>query len=175
MSVEYLRRFGMKGIVKVDYLWDQRVREYKILEIEPHYGVWHLLGSYAGMNLAAIACRDQRAERTALNVSRPRRTSLLYFRPDLKAWWSGYRKTGWSAGSYLRSILRIHCYRIFDVRDVRPFLASLAQLWRRTRSTAKKERQRKLRPRVKPGSVVSSGIASTGVLTANSEFSRTEL
>ena len=34
-------------LVKIDYKLDVRAREFKILEIEPHFQFWHLLGAYA--------------------------------------------------------------------------------------------------------------------------------
>lgn len=130
-SVDTLGRLGMKGIVKVDYAWDDRERMFRILEIEPHYQPWHLLGSYLGCNLAMIAYRHQRGETMDQRV-RARMGSLLYFRPDLEGYLKAYWKTGgWPIGKYFNSLLQTDCYRIFDPRDMKPFLASVAGFCRR--------------------------------------------
>ena len=109
--------------MKIDYKWDEAAREHKVLEIEPHYQAWHLLGAYAGVNLAAIAYRHQKGERVEPQTEYSDNTQLLYLSNDLKAYWHGYRKNReWTCASYLKSLATKKHFRIFDSADPMPFV-----------------------------------------------------
>src|SRR5262249_47793114 len=127
-SAERLRRIGFRGVVKVDYKWDAQARQYRMLEIEPHYQTWHLLGAQAGVNLPALAYRHQRGELAPVSSTYADGARLLYFSNDWKAYWRGYRKTGTlSLGAYLSSLLRRNRYRILDPADPVPFVHSVVR------------------------------------------------
>lgn len=125
LSIEYLQRIKFKGIVKIDYKWDRQERQFMILEINPRYNLWELLGAYAGMNLAEIAYRHQREEHPEAHHYYIPDARLLYFKQDLRAFLSGYKGMGeWSIGSYIQSLRVRKYYRVYDPNDVRPFLKS---------------------------------------------------
>jgi D-aspartate ligase len=134
MSMECLGRIGFRGIVKIDYKWDGGARAWRILEIEPHYQTWHLLGAYAGINLALIAYRHQRGEPVEAPHDYRERVRLLHVSQDLKAFLRGYRKTReWTWLSYLRSLVgEERHYRVYDSHDPGPFLYSSFRYARRT-------------------------------------------
>jgi D-aspartate ligase len=148
LSVECLDRIGFRGIVKVDYKWDERTRAYKMLEIEPHYQSWHLLGAYAGVNLPLIAYRHQRGERIEAPVAPREKVRLLYFSQDFKAYWRGYRKTGeWTWRTYAASLVSKKHYRLLDPRDPLPFLYCLLRFSRRKAGQLLRTATRFLSPR----------------------------
>lgn len=124
-SIERLRRIKFQGIVKIDYKWDDAEKEYKMLEINPRYNLWQLLGAYAGSNLCVVAYRHQCGENhySANGYLDDRR--LLFFKADLRGYLTGYRKRGeWSFGSYVKSIMRRAVYRVLDPTDPLPFVWS---------------------------------------------------
>ena len=125
LSVEYLRRIGFQGIVKIDYKWDVRTKAFNILEINPRFNLWELLGAYARVNLASAAYHDQRGESVDCGQSYTDDARLLHVKQDLRAYWTGYRHTGeWTFNSYLRSFAaKIH-FRVFDPTDPLPFMVS---------------------------------------------------
>ena len=124
-SIGYLARIGMRGIVKIDYKLDERTNDFMIMEIEPHFQFWHLLGAYAGINLPLIAYRHQREERVGLSGGYADDLRMLYFLPDIRAYWGGYRKSGeWALVPYLKSFMKKKYYRIFDPLDPLPFVRS---------------------------------------------------
>src|SRR6266849_3323306 len=125
LSVECLARIGFRGIVKIDYKWDQRARAYTMLEIEPHYQTWDLLGAYAGVNLGLIAYRHQRGEPIDAPVRYGDGVRLWHVSQDLKAYVRGYRKTKeWTLAKYVRSLRGKKHYRVYDPLDPLPFLYS---------------------------------------------------
>jgi predicted ATP-grasp superfamily ATP-dependent carboligase len=125
-SIGYLQRIGFQGIVKIDYKLDQIDNTYKMLEINPRYNLWELLGGYAGVNLTAIAYRHQMEE--AVEPAKKYRDDvrLIFFKQDIRAYVSGYRKTReWTFISYARSLMKKKYYRVYDLTDPLPFIVSV--------------------------------------------------
>lgn len=125
LSIEYLQRIRFQGIVKIDYKWDAREQQFKLLEINPRYNLWELLGAYAGVNLALIAYYHQRGGPIFPQHDYTDDVRLLFFKQDLRAYWTGYRKTReWTMGAYLKSLTKKKVYRIYDPTDPLPFWRS---------------------------------------------------
>jgi D-aspartate ligase len=131
-SIGYLQRIGFQGIVKIDYKLDQADNEFKMLEINPRYNLWELLGGYAGVNLAAIAHRHQMEEHVELNSSYRDDVRLLFLKQDIRAYLSGYCETKeWTLSSYVKSLMGKKYYRVWDLTDPLPFIVSVARFTRR--------------------------------------------
>jgi predicted ATP-grasp superfamily ATP-dependent carboligase len=131
-SIEYLQRIGFQGIVKIDYKWNERNQNFDVLEINPRYNLWELLGAYAGANLAVIAYRDQRDLDPEPRGEYRADARLIYLKQDFRGFWTGYRRTGeWSIGSYAGSLLRVMHFRIFDPNDPVPFVRSVCGFLKR--------------------------------------------
>ncbi|MDE3056856.1 MAG: ATP-grasp domain-containing protein [Bacteroidota bacterium] len=132
LSIEYLERVQFKGIVKIDFKWDQRKEEFKIMEINPRYNLWEVLGALAGVNLLYIAYQHQRGREITPQVFYKNDVRLLYFKQDARAFFEGYRATGeWTLRTYFQSLRRKKYYRVFDRKDVRPFFMSLLAFLKR--------------------------------------------
>ncbi len=124
-SIACLQRVGFCGIVKIDYKWDALGKKYVMLEINPRYNLWELLGAYAGMNLAVIAYHHQRGEPIPSPGGYREHVRLLFLKQDVRAFLTGYWRTGeWSMSSYLRSLMRTTHFRMYDPGDPLPFIAS---------------------------------------------------
>jgi len=126
LSISALERIQFQGIVKIDFKWDSTANDFKILEINPRYNLWQLLGAYAGVNLVYLAYCHQ----TKKALPRQRRyrndVRLLYLKQDMRAFVAGYRLNGeWSTLQYIFSLLRKTHFRVFDSKDIKPFVISL--------------------------------------------------
>ncbi|MBI3110174.1 MAG: hypothetical protein HYZ01_01265 [Ignavibacteriales bacterium] len=132
LSLGLLQLIGFRGIVKIDYKWDAQEGNYKILEINTRYNLWQLLGSHAGVNLAAIAYHHQVDTHLLPRMQYKPDVRLLYMKQDLRAFVAGYRKLGeWTTLSYVKSLFWRTTYRVFDPRDPIPFLHSIAGFLKR--------------------------------------------
>ena len=95
------------------------------MEINPRYSLWELLGAKAGVDLAYLAYRHQRGEEVTPEYTYADDARLMYFKQDFRGYWDGYRKIGeWSFAGYIASLLRPSIYRVFDLKDLRPFYHS---------------------------------------------------
>ena len=132
LSIEYLERIGFVGIVKIDYKWDEAEGNFKILEINPRFNLWQLLGAYAGVNLTVIAYRHQMGETVVPPADYGEDVRLLFFKQDLRSFVFEYRKTGeWTLSSYVRSLAKKTYYRVFVPDDPIPFIVSALGFMRR--------------------------------------------
>ena len=132
LSIDYLQRIGFKGIVKIDYKWDERDKDFKILEINPRYNLWELLGAYAGVNVTATAYRHQMGEHVVPQTEYTDDVRLLFFKQDLRAYIFEYRRSKeWTLSSYVRSLCARTHYRIFVPNDPLPFAVSVLGFLRR--------------------------------------------
>ncbi|MBI3005432.1 MAG: ATP-grasp domain-containing protein [Ignavibacteriales bacterium] len=124
-SIDVLKQMKFQGVVKIDFKWDEYRGEFKMLEVNPRYNLWQVLGAYAGVNLAHIAYCHQRGEEVASPRSYANNTRFLYFKQDVRAYVNGYRKLKeWSMPKYLLSLVKWNHYRVFDVKDPIPFIVS---------------------------------------------------
>jgi len=131
-SIDYLTRLKIRGIVKIDYKVDARSHVAQLMEIEPHFQFWHLLGAYAGVNLPLLAYQAPGEAPERGDGDYADDLHMLHLVKDLRAFWGGYRRTGeWTLSSYLGSHAKRKHYRIFDLTDPRPFVHSTAGFVRR--------------------------------------------
>lgn len=131
-SIRYLQDIGFRGIVKIDYKWDSVRHRFSLLEINPRYNLWVLVGAHAGVNLSAVAYRHQQGEIVEHCRSYHDDTRLLYFKQDFRAFIDGYRSMGeWTWKSYIQSLLTKKQYRVFLREDPMPFLVSLLRFFKR--------------------------------------------
>ncbi len=132
LSIEYLQRIRFQGIVKIDYKWNEQAKEFSILEINPRFNLWELLGAYAGVNLSLIAYRHQRGERIDLQNEYCDDARLLFFKQDFRAYLTGYRRTKeWTLVAYLKSLTAKKYYRVYDPGDPMPLFHSATDFIKR--------------------------------------------
>lgn len=125
LSIKFLQRIRFQGVVKIDYKWDSRDNEFKILEINPRYNLWEVLGAYAGVNLVYLAYRHQQGLTSVPQFKYKENVRLLYFKQDIRAFTEGYFPLReWSIVRYVKSLFQKNHFRVWDVRDVAPFFFS---------------------------------------------------
>lgn len=131
-SISALENIGFQGVVKIDFKWDHAMNKYSILEINPRYNLWVLLGAYAGVNLPMIAFHHQRGDPVDGRSSCTTDERLLFVKQDLRGFWGGYRKTAeWTTLNYIRSLFARKHYRVYDPDDPKPFIRSSIAFFRR--------------------------------------------
>ncbi|MBI2429616.1 MAG: ATP-grasp domain-containing protein [Ignavibacteriales bacterium] len=126
LSIKYLQRIRFQGIVKIDYKWDAHDKEFKILEINPRYNLWEVLGAYAGVNLVYLAYRHQRGMTYEPQFKYRENVRLLYFKQDIRAFTEGYYQLKeWGIIRYMKSLMQKNHFRVWDVKDIAPFFFSV--------------------------------------------------
>lgn len=132
LSIDYLQRIKFQGIVKIDYKWDELDKDFKILEVNPRYNLWELLGAYAGANITVTAYRHQMGEPVVPQTKYGEDVRLLFFKQDLRSYIFEYRKSKeWTLSLYVKSLMAKKYYRILVPGDPLPFIVSALGFMRR--------------------------------------------
>ena len=127
-TVRLLQAIGFNGIAEVEYKWDARDREYKLIEINPRPWDQHRLGSACGVDLIYMAYCDA-ADRPMPSV-RPNLAPRKWIAEDafvlsaLRLAWR--REPGLSA--LFRQARGKKVYAIWLAGDPLPFLAYSSEL-----------------------------------------------
>ncbi len=122
ISERLLRAMNYRGLVAIEYKWDARDRQYKIIEINPRSVSGNQLAVNAGIDLPWVAYRD------ALNLTTPPttyRTGLVYLHLgwDVQAFLGARRAGLLTAGAWIRSLTAVRSTALFSWRDPMPFVA----------------------------------------------------
>ena len=131
IGIESLQKVGFKGIAKIDMKRNPRDGSFKILEVNPRYTLWESLGAFAGMNLTAIAFRQQRGE--SVGIVKPEYSlgyKWVFFKQDIRSFFSGYWRSGeWTLWQYINSLRGKKIYQLWDWKDPMPLCYSASQFW----------------------------------------------
>jgi D-aspartate ligase len=121
-AVRLLRTMEFTGIAEVEFKWDERTREFKLIEINPRAWDQHRLGNACGADLIHIAYCEQ----TGLPLPAISMSSRGHKWIAEDALFMGFVRMLWRRDPALRSLFRLargeRIYAIWSSRDRRPFL-----------------------------------------------------
>ena len=126
-TIRLLQAMEFSGIAEVEYKWDERDNEYKLIEINPRPWDQHRLGLACGVDLVHLAYCD-RAGLPHADV-RPAFTPCKWVAEDalLLAALSLVRRREAGLGTLLRQARGKKMYAIWSVRDPLPFVMYLTR------------------------------------------------
>lgn len=138
IGIESLQKVNFAGIVKIDMKRNSRDGSFKILEVNPRFTLWESLGASAGVNLCLVAYHHLRGELVEpLPPSYDDGRKWLFFKQDMRAFVSGYWKTGeWTLWQYLKSLRGRKIYQLWNWRDPWPWCYSASRFLTRQVSRA---------------------------------------
>ncbi len=129
----FLSGIGYYGMSEVEFMYDSRTDEYKLLEVNPRPWGWHTLAMAAGADIPYLLYSDmtgQEAQQNGFKVG----TKWLRLTTDLPTAASEMVKGNLGLTEYLRSMTGDRHFAVLSLRDPLPFLAEimmLPYLWRR--------------------------------------------
>src|SRR4051812_3131085 len=121
-------KLPLKGVFKMDFKQDQESGEFRLLEINARYNLWHYLGAANGLNLAGIAYEFLvNGARPSFDAQSPRyRTRVRWLAPGRD--YHARRQLGLSLFGWLASlVIAPKVYDLFSWSDPVPFVRRLAQ------------------------------------------------
>jgi D-aspartate ligase len=89
----FLEKVGYHGFAGIEVKFDQRDRQFKLIEVNPRYGLWDDLGIYVGVDVALIGYKDLLGERKSKVVAKGGSWRWVSFHRDIRAFFE-YRKEG---------------------------------------------------------------------------------
>jgi predicted ATP-grasp superfamily ATP-dependent carboligase len=127
LSQRFLAAIDYYGLVELEYKWDERTGEYKLLDVNARNWGYHGLGRPAGVDFSYLLFADQIGEPVPPVRARPGVSwiRLLTDLPTAAVELSGGRL---DIGDYLRSLRRVDAEAVFSLRDPLPFVAEVAMV-----------------------------------------------
>ncbi len=129
-ATELVSRLGFQGIVDLDYRWDPRDGQYKLLDFNPRIGAqFRLFSDNAGVDVAVAAHLDLTGRDIPQGLPRIGRRFLVENYDPIAA--LRYRRDGLELKSWLASVRQVDELAWFARDDLAPFgLMCLRMGWR---------------------------------------------
>lgn len=93
MCIEFLRSFNYQGLSGIEIKKDPRDNRYKLIEINPRFGLWDILGVRFGVDFPLMAYRDAIGEQAKAVDYYPTGVKWISIENDLRAF-IHYRREG---------------------------------------------------------------------------------
>jgi predicted ATP-grasp superfamily ATP-dependent carboligase len=129
---EVAARVPLRGVFKMDFKRDSVSGDWRLLEVNARFNLWHHLGAANGINLPRIAYDYLVHGKRPQAMPRYRTTHRwLALRPDWRAYRELAARGELSLAGWLRSILQApKVYDLFSWTDPVPFAREFLSRWR---------------------------------------------
>jgi predicted ATP-grasp superfamily ATP-dependent carboligase len=122
-TIRLLESIGYSGLAEVEFKWDARTREYKLIEINPRPWDQHRLGNAAGVDLIYAAYCDHTGETIRSGMAPAPGHKWVaedtFFTTLIRLMWRG----GGNAGRFRTSVKGKRIYAIWSAADPLPSIA----------------------------------------------------
>jgi predicted ATP-grasp superfamily ATP-dependent carboligase len=132
LARQLLRPIAYTGLAEIEFMWDARAGQFKLLEVNPRLWAWHSLAIAAGLDLPGVAYCDALGRSVPTGVARIG-TKWLRFLTDVRAAAAGIRSGRLGLGEYLSSFRGGTAFSVYARSDplpavVEPFLLLVDRL-----------------------------------------------
>jgi D-aspartate ligase len=121
LAEKLLRFMGVSGMVEVEFKYDERVQQYKLLDINLRPWGWHTLCIACGLDFPYMQyCAAAALDPGPLPAVPRYGTHWVRLLTDIPAGWQEMRAGMTTPGAYLRSLMGRTTFSVFDLRDPLP-------------------------------------------------------
>ncbi len=128
LAARILKAIGYYGLSEVEFMWDPKDRQYKLIEINPRPWGWHTLAIGAGVNLPYLLYLDMLGEKVEQNGATPKQAKWIRLVTDIPTVVSALLKGRLKFGDYISSLKGKKQFAVFSVKDPLPFIVELLML-----------------------------------------------
>jgi D-aspartate ligase len=107
LSMKLLGHCRYWGVSGIEFKFDERERTFKLIEINPRYGLWDGLGIRVGVDVATLYYRDIRGENIEPRPAVRNKAKWVSFSNDISAFLEYRRENAISLWGWLRSLLDV--------------------------------------------------------------------
>jgi predicted ATP-grasp superfamily ATP-dependent carboligase len=127
-ATRILKAMGYYGLAEIEFMWDPKDRQYKLIEINPRPWGWHTLAIGAGVNLPYLLYRDMLGEDVSQNGITPGQAKWMRLLTDVPTVLPALLKGKIGLRDYARSLTGKKQFAVFSFKDPLPFIAELFML-----------------------------------------------
>ena len=128
LAARILKAMGYYGLSEVEFMWDPKAGQYKLIEINPRPWGWHTLAIGAGVDLPYLLYRDMLGEEATQNGATPRQAKWIRLVTDTPMVATALLKGRIRLTDYIRSLKGKKQFAVFSFKDPLPFIVELIML-----------------------------------------------
>jgi len=124
LSTRFLRKINYYGLCEVEFMYDEKSRTFKLIDVNTRTWGWHTLGAKSGVNFSALLYRDLHNERPIVESFE---TGVKWVREltDAEVVLIELAKGSLTVKDYLQSMTGKKELAVFSFRDPLPLFAEL--------------------------------------------------
>lgn len=127
LSQRFLAAIDYYGLVEVEYKWDERTGQFKLLDVNARNWGYHGLGRLAGVDFSYLLFADQLGQPVPTVRARPG-VSWIRLLTDVPTAAMEVSAGRLDIRDYLRSVRGVDAEAVFSLRDPLPFFMEVAMV-----------------------------------------------
>ncbi|HEY98605.1 MAG TPA: hypothetical protein G4O16_10560 [Dehalococcoidia bacterium] len=120
LGQRFLEAMGYTGIANIQFKYDERDSQFKLIELNPRIGMANILHTCAGVNTAYNYYLDCIGEKVAPALNPRENTSWLNLTGDISSFFANRKRGDLSFTKWIRSVFQADCFPYYARDDLRP-------------------------------------------------------
>jgi len=128
---EFLEGLGYTGAGNIQFKYDDRDGQYKLIELNPRFGMANIISTCAGVSAPYLNYLDCTGEKVAPSLTFMENIRWWNAVSDVRSFWVNRKRGDISFIEWVKSILRAKCFPYFAGDDLKPVCRCYASVvWR---------------------------------------------
>ncbi|RLD74989.1 MAG: hypothetical protein DRJ10_16100 [Bacteroidetes bacterium] len=120
LAKEFLKKIKYTGVSEVEFMYDDRVKDYKLIEINPRTWKWHSMANIVGINLIEMLIKDIQGQPIEKKNNKTEQLGWIEQLTDFFVMFTEVVKGRMKFKEYLKSLQIQKEYATFDWKDPLP-------------------------------------------------------
>jgi predicted ATP-grasp superfamily ATP-dependent carboligase len=125
IATAFLRKIDYRGLGGLEFKKDTRDGEFKLIELNPRFGLWQYTGALCGVDFAYLAYCDAIGNRPEPAREVDKKVKWVSVTRDVRAFWGLRREGTLDFAGWIKSFKGKKLWAVFSFDDLKPFLRSL--------------------------------------------------
>lgn len=120
LAKEFLKKINYTGLSEVEFMYDERVKDYKLIEINPRTWKWHSMANIVDINLIEMLIKDTQGEPIEKKRNETENLGWVEQLTDVFVMFTEVIKGRMKLKDYIKSLQIQKEYATFDWKDPLP-------------------------------------------------------
>jgi len=122
LAYEFLKKINYTGLSEVEFMYDERINDYKLIEINPRTWKWHSMANIVDINLIEMLIKDVQGQSIEKKRNTIKNLGWIEQLTDAFVMFTEVMKGRMKLKDYIKSIKIRKEYATFDWKDPLPAL-----------------------------------------------------
>ena len=129
---KFFEGLGYTGAGNIQFKYDDRDGQLKLIELNPRFGMMNMLATYAGVNFPYINYLDCIGEKVIPSLTFKENIRWLHAVDDVRSFWANRKRGDTSFTEWVKSILSANCFAYYARDDLKPVCKHYASVAERS-------------------------------------------